>query len=321
MFPVLFNLPFGDTPTPVHAYGLLIAVTLVLGWILSLTFARQDKLPADQLGSGYVIAVGAGLLAARVMWVFSNPDPSADWTVYVQLQAGGLVGFGGVLVGLITAAVFCQNRKNPIPVWAWLDCMAPAFMIGIVLERVGAFLAGSDFGHYVDPGFPLAVRFPADSAVYLLQQRELTGLQIPPELSLTVHPSQLYAASFAAVGVVLAFVIRKRRRYSGQVTLFVLGYFGVVRYLIEDPFRHDMTGSIAGPISLGHLTGIAILGVVIGAHISRLKQLEEKPASVIQWTGGPWTPGSEPETKGKKKKKKKSGKKKSGKKKSGAKKA
>ena len=306
MFPVLFSLPFGEAPTPVASYGFLIAVALVLGWVLSLRFARLDKLPADQLGTAYVLSVGAGLLAARAMWMRQHPDPSADWTAYITPAAGGLVGFAGILVGLVVAASFCQNRKQPIPAWAWLDCIAPAFMIGVVLERVGAFLAGANFGHYVEPDFALAVSFPAESLVYAVQQRELTGIQIPAETSLSVHPVQLYAAILCAVGAALTFVIRSRRQYSGQVALFVLGYYGVVRYLIEDPFRHDASLSLFKSISLGHVTGIVALGLVIAAHFSRMQKLQEQPEAVIQWTGGPWDPNAPKKKKKGKKKKKKS---------------
>ncbi|PRP93796.1 Prolipoprotein diacylglyceryl transferase [Enhygromyxa salina] len=313
MYPVLFSL--GETP--IHAYGFLIAVALILGWILSLQLARADKLPADQLGTGYVIAVGGGLLAARSMWLFQNPDQSEGIASLIQLQAGGLSGFGGVLAGLILAGVYCQNKK--IPPWAWLDCAAPAFLIGVVLERVAAFLSGADFGYYVDPDFFLAVQFPADSPVYDIQRRILTGMRIPADLSLPVHPSQLYAAAAAAVGAGLTFVIRARRKYSGQVALFALGFYGATRYLIEDPFRYDMTPEIAGPVSLGQVTGVVIIGLVVGAHITRLKKLADDPQGLIQWKGGPWTPGAD---EGKKKSgKKSSGKKKSGKKSSGKKKA
>src|SRR5690606_33157972 len=142
MHPVLFSL--GETP--IHAYGFLIAVALILGWILSLRLARNDKLPADLLGTGYVLSVGGGLLAARMMWLFQHPEHEGGGLgALLQLQAGGLSGFGGVLAGLIIAGVFCQNKK--IPTWAWLDCAAPAFLLGVVIERTGAFLAGADFGH------------------------------------------------------------------------------------------------------------------------------------------------------------------------------
>jgi phosphatidylglycerol---prolipoprotein diacylglyceryl transferase len=312
MHPVLFSL--GETP--IHAYGFLIAVALILGWILSLQLARADKLPADQLGTGYVVAVGGGLLAARAMWLFSNREQFDGVASLIQLQAGGLSGFGGVLTGLIIAGVYCQNKK--IPPWAWLDCVAPAFLLGVVLERVGAFLAGADFGVYVDPDCFLAVQFPVDSPVYDVHRRDLTGLRIPADRSLTVHPSQLYAAAAAALGVGLSFLIRARRSYSGQVALFGIGFYAAVRYLIEDPFRYDVTPELAGPVTLGHVTGVVVIAVVIGVHFVRRSKLADAPASVIQWTGGPWTPGAEDAAKASKKK---SSKKKSGKKKSPAKQA
>jgi phosphatidylglycerol---prolipoprotein diacylglyceryl transferase len=313
MYPVLFSL--GETP--IHSYGFLIAIALILGWIVSLRFARLDKLPADLLGTGYVLSVGGGLLAARMMWLFQHPGQAGGGiAALLQLQAGGLSGFGGVMAGLIIAGVFCQNKK--VPPWAWLDCAAPAFLLGVLIERLGAFLAGADFGHYVDHSFFMAVQFPADSVVWDVHRRELSGLRVPGDQSLPVHPSQLYAAAAAAVAAGLAFVIRGRRQYSGQVALFSLASFGVIRYLIEDPFRYDMTPEIAGPITLGQLTGVVIVVVAVLAHSNRLGKAQEDPASARQWLGGPWTPGAEGEAKpgASKSGKTKSGKKKSGKKKS-----
>ncbi|MCA9701687.1 MAG: prolipoprotein diacylglyceryl transferase [Myxococcales bacterium] len=303
MHPILFNL--GETP--VAAYGVLLAVSLILGWILSLRLAKLDKLPADLLGTGYVLSVGGGLLVARSMWLFANGE-LGDLSALISLEAGGLSGFGGVLAGLIIAGLFCQNKK--IPPWAWLDAAAPAFLIGMVIERVAAFLAGADFGHYVDASFPLAVQYPAESVVHAFHRTQLSGLVLPADRSLPVHPSQLYAALSALVGVILAFVVRGRRRYSGEVALFALGYFAVVRYLIEDPFRHDATPDLAGPITLGQVTAIAVVVLVVVTHVGRLRALEEDPKGLQQWLGGPWTPGWDED--GKKKKKKKASKKAAG---------
>jgi phosphatidylglycerol---prolipoprotein diacylglyceryl transferase len=287
MHPVLFSL--GDTP--IHAYGFLIAVALILGWILSLRLARLDKLPVDHLGTGYVLSVAGGLFVARFMWLTQND--TLGLAELLQLQAGGLSGFGGVLTGLIIAGVYCQNKK--IPPWAWLDCAAPAFLIGLVLERTAAFLAGANFGHYVDPDFWLAVQFPADSLVYDWQRRELAGMRLPVDQSLPVHPSQLYAAVAASIAAGLSFLVRARRSYSGQVALFALASFAVVRYLIEDPFRHDMTPHIAGPVSLGHITAVVAVAVAVAAHVTRSRKAQDDPAAYRQWLGGPWTPDAEGE--------------------------
>jgi phosphatidylglycerol---prolipoprotein diacylglyceryl transferase len=290
MHPVLFSL--GETP--IHAYGFLIAVALILGWVLSLKLARDDKLPADQLGTNYVISVAAGLLGGRAMWLAQNRDGTLSELLggMIQLEAGGLSGFGGVLVGLIVTGMLCQSKK--IPMWAWLDCAAPAFLLGVVLERVAAFLSGTDFGHYADPNFFLSVQFPAGSPFFEIQRRDLTGLRMGTEQSLPVHPSQLYAAAAAAVGVAMSFVIRARRQYSGQVALFVIGFYGLVRYVIEDPFRYDATPEVLGQVSLGQITGGVLVAIVIATHVARLRKLAEDPTGMVQWMGGPWTLGDQP---------------------------
>lgn len=307
MHPVLFNL--GDTP--IHAYGFFIAVALILGWVLSLRLARADKLPADVLGTGYVIAVACGLLAARLMWLLQHPDPANGMAAIVQLQAGGLAGAGGVMAGLIVAALHAQSAK--VPPWAWLDCTAPAFLLGVVLERVAAYLSGADFGHYLDPDSMFAVAYPIDSAIYAIQQREWAGLGIPAEHSLTVHPSQLYAAAAALLGALATVWIRARRRYSGQVALFALGWWGFVRYAVEDPFRYDATPEIAGPITLGQVAAAVIVIVVAITHFGRLAKLAEDPLALVQWQGGDWTPGVAEAKKAEKAAKKKASKKAGGK--------
>ncbi len=305
MYPILFSI--GDSP--VRAYGLLLAVALILGWVLSLRLAKADKLPADVLGTAYVVAVAGGLLVARAMWLFQSGD--FDPVKLIEFQAGGFSGFGGLLAGTIIAAAYAQSRK--VPPWAWLDAAAPAFLIGVVIERSAAFMAGADFGHYVDPSFFLGVQFPADSPVHAVQRAQLSGLRVPADMSLPVHPSQLYAAACAAVGVVGCFLVRARRQYSGQVALFAFAFYGVVRYLIEDPFRYDSTPDIGGPVTLGQITAVVIVGLVAVAHFARLRELAQDPKAVRQWLGGPWTPGWDDGKKSKKKTKGKKGSKKSSK--------
>jgi prolipoprotein diacylglyceryltransferase len=82
-----------------------------------------------------------------------------------MLPSGGMTVFGGAFAALLVSAIGC--RRIGVPLLAWLDCVAPAFALGAICERVGALLAGGDFGRYVgagDLGHALAISYPAGLA-------------------------------------------------------------------------------------------------------------------------------------------------------------
>ncbi len=289
MHPTLFTIP--GTEITVQSYGAFVGLALILGWIISLRLAKSDRLPTEQMGTAYVLAVGAGLLGARVLWLMQHSDQYEGLVSLVTLQAGGMSVGGGLLLGIAVTLAYCARRG--VPFWAWADSAAPAFIIGVALERLGAFLAGTDFGVYVDADFALAMRFPVDSPVYLYQRRIMTGMKFPPDGSLPVHPVQLYALALAVVGAGTAFWLRARRTFSGQTALFVLGFYSVARMAVEDPFRVDSSPEVLGPVTLGHLAAFSIAAVSIWVYVSRRGRARKDPEALRLWEGGPWTPKPE----------------------------
>lgn len=289
MHPTLFTIP--GTDITVQSYGAFVGLALVVGWIVSMRFSRADKLPADQMGTAYVLTVGAGLFGARALWLMQHPEQYEDWASIVTLQAGGMSVGGGLLLGILVSLGYCARRG--VPFWAWGDAAAPAFMIGVALERLGAFLAGTDFGVYVDPSFALGVSFPIDSPAYLYQKRIMTGMKFPPDGSLPVHPTQLYALVLAVIGLGVALRLRAKRLFSGQVALFVLAFYSVARMAVEDPFRVDSSPEVLGPVTLGQSAAFFIAAVSVGLYLSRKKRATEDPKALRYWRGGPWTPKEE----------------------------
>ncbi|RMG99342.1 MAG: hypothetical protein D6705_03460 [Deltaproteobacteria bacterium] len=263
MSPVLFTIPGLDWQ--VQAYGFLLAVALVAGWFLALRLAHRAGLPVEPLGTVYVVGAAAGMLAARVGYLLQHPDRFTNWRDALILAPGGLAPFFGAVVALLVSAVMVGRRK--IPVLRWFDCLALPYMVGVVLERIGAFLAGSGFGRYVEPTFPLAVRYPPGSPAYRFHRTRLDML-LPEgaEASLPVHPSQLYGALLGLVGVALAAWVWRRRRVDGQVFLSVSIYWLLARALVEEWFRADAVPGIFGPLAPGQLVAV-VLAAALGAFL------------------------------------------------------
>ncbi len=259
MHPILFVLPGLGAPLP--SYGVLMVVGLLVAWLVALDRARRDGLPTETLGTIFVVAAIAGVLGARGLWLVGHPEIGGS---LLQMPAGGLSIVGGAFAALAVTIVGCRLRG--VSTFAWLDCLAPAFALGAAVERVGAFLAGTDFGRYVGPGewgHALAVTFPAGSPAHLLHRRLLEGLAVVSEqASAPVHPVQLYAAAMAVLIFALARRVRSRRRYVGQVFLVAMAAFVVARLVVEDPLRFDASEPLWGPIRRAHVAALGLLGVL-----------------------------------------------------------
>src|SRR5438132_1214520 len=105
MSPVLFTVP--GTAWEVSSYGFFLGLALIAGWILALTLAGRDRLPADRLGTSYVVAVALGLFGARAAWLVEHPDAWDGWISLVSMSSpsqGGLAPFFGVVVALVVTS-------------------------------------------------------------------------------------------------------------------------------------------------------------------------------------------------------------------------
>jgi len=286
MAPLLFTIP--GLGWEIQSYGFFMGLALVVAWVIAMGMARADKLPTDVAGTAFVVSVACGLLAARVAWLVMHPNDGFEFGSLVTLAPDGLSPFAGIATALVVSAVWVARRR--VPVTAWFDVIAPAFAVGTILERVGALLGGTGYGRYA-PQWPLAVSFPAGSPALADHTQHLAGL-LPPgaQQSLPVHPTQLYGALLALVGLGLAMAIRKRRRFSGQVFLTYAIYLVVARLLVEEWFRADAVQPVLGPFNPGQVAGFAILaalGVILRTRMVRAARVD---GGLRLWEGGRWSP-------------------------------
>ncbi|MCA9637048.1 MAG: prolipoprotein diacylglyceryl transferase [Myxococcales bacterium] len=269
MRPILFEIP--GLGWPLQSYGVAMGLALLVAWFASLDRARTDGLPTDTLGTLFVVAAFAGIVGGRALWLLQHPGAGGLGDL-ISLPAGGLTVTGGILAALVVSALGCWRRG--IDTFAWLDAVAPGFAIGLVIERIGAFLAGVEFGRYVAPGdlgYALHVTFPAGSPVHAFHQQLLKGLPtLSAEASAPVHPVQLYAALMGLGILAVAIAVRRRRRYPGQVALAVLAAFTIARLVIEDPLRFDASPTLWGPLRVGHVSALGLLAVL--AIVARLRR-------------------------------------------------
>ena len=153
-----------------------------------------------------------------------------------MINRGGLVAYGGMIGGFLSCVYGC--RKRGIPLLQWADVSAPSVVLGTAITRIGCFLFGCDYG--ARSNLPWAVRFPGPnplapngSPAWQHHVQDSRPVARGARRSYPVHPTQIYESLVGLSLFALLMLIRRYRRFSGQVFLgWVLGY-GILRPLIE----------------------------------------------------------------------------------------
>ena len=229
----------------------MLFASVVIGRLIALRLAERAGMNAKVMDRCCLWALAGAFVGARLLYVVTNLDQFDSPASLFQFWKGGMVAYGGFLGGFLATVTCC--RIHGIRLLAWSDCVAPSLCLGLLLTRVGCFLAGCDFGRPWDG--PWAVRFPSGSPAF--EQQMLQGL-LPPGAtqSLPVHPTQLYESLAGLALLILVAAVYRRRRVSGQpFVAFVLGY-AVLRYLIEI-VRADANRGAVGPFSTSQIIAVA----------------------------------------------------------------
>jgi phosphatidylglycerol:prolipoprotein diacylglycerol transferase len=231
-------------PVPIYSYGVMLGTSLVVGWFLVMRFAAEDRMDPQEAGTIYMWSAVWAIIGSRILWfinVLTDPtQPNVSMLDLFKIWQGGLVAYGGMISGFLASWYGCHKRK--IPLLKWADVSAPSVVLGTGITRIGCFLFGCDYGKVST--LPWAVRFPGPNPLAphgspaWQHHVDTDALVRTATHSLPVHPTQLYESLSSLLLFGLMMLLRRRRKFSGQVFLgWVLGY-GIVRPLIEI-FRDD----------------------------------------------------------------------------------
>lgn len=255
MHPILFEIPLPWGSQPIYAYGVLLGLSLLVGWQITVQMCKSLELPAAAVSDIYLTAVITGVIGARALYVIANHSDIGGVGEWFDLRSGGLVAYGGFLGGFAGAAVHARIKR--VSLLDLADGAAPAIACGLFLTRIGCYLYGCDFGTRLPESAPrwleILGRFPhwpdtsamRGSPAYL-HHVEAYGLPREAMFSLPVHPTQLYEALLGLILVGVCFLMFQRRAFRGQVLLTLAMVYGTARFFLEylrdDPERGSAFG-------------------------------------------------------------------------------
>jgi phosphatidylglycerol:prolipoprotein diacylglycerol transferase len=275
VFPELLQLG----PIHIRAYGAMLALAFLVGTFLALREARRLKLDEDRLVTVILVALVAGVLGARVLYVFEHIDQfQREWTGVLALWQGGLTLYGGIAAG--TLAGLLAARRLGQPIWVVADALTPSLALGTMFGRVGCFLNGCCYGR--PTGNSWGVTFPGDS---------YAGLEFG---NAPLHPSQLYAAFAGLVLFLVFWGLRTRNTAPGIKFWSFLVSFAVVRVGIDftRAWENDAKLLAVGdfPVTESQITSVAL---ALFSILMILRLHREGAAPPAAAAGRPGTPPGE----------------------------
>jgi phosphatidylglycerol:prolipoprotein diacylglycerol transferase len=263
------GVTFESPALPIYSYGVMLGLSLVIGWYLTLTLADRDGLPKETMANCYVVTAVAAIAGSRVLYILTNLDEFKTFADLFALRKGGLVAYGGFIGGYLGSwAYLSRNRVKLMP---WADVAVPSLASGLLVTRIGCYLFGCDFGKRLSdtaPGFLKKLgTFPhwaqgtvesGDGSPAFVRHLEIfRGTPLGAELtrtnaSLPVHPTQIYESLCGLLLLLLLLWQRKHQKFRGQIFFtFVFGY-GFLRFLLEI-LRDDVERGEYGPMMGEHI--------------------------------------------------------------------
>ncbi len=245
---------------PVFGYGAMLVVGAALsGWTASTRIklvGGDPKIAWDMT----VMLILAGVVGSRVFYliqkrnfVFANCQGLNDFLYrVVNLPDGGLVLYGGLILGSATYVWLC--RKHGLSALKVGDAVVPAVFVGEACGRIGCFLNGCCFG---DPcSLPWGVQFPRDSVPWAAL--ESRGFLLPTaDLTFALHPTQLYSTINALVLAGLVSVYYRWRSGDGAVLALAIMAYAISRSCLEI-LRGDEFGQFGTAMTIAQWVSVFV---------------------------------------------------------------
>jgi phosphatidylglycerol:prolipoprotein diacylglycerol transferase len=220
MHPELFEIG----PVPIRSYGLMLAISFLIGVFYVKRVTERDGKPFEQYLTIAYIMIFGGVIGARLAYVLLHlSEFSGNWSgMFNPFQSGhfGIAGlnlYGGLLLAIGGTWLYCKIKR--LSVLEVFDYFAPTLGLGIAVTRIGCFLNGCCYGLPCD--LPWGVSFPEGSIPH-----SVFG-HVP------LHPAQLYSSLYGLLLFIGLHLLMKRRLFIGQLVAVLFMAEAVFRFVIE----------------------------------------------------------------------------------------
>lgn len=141
-----------------YTHGTFLVLGVVFSVLSLLFLTKKNKFNQKLLYDLVLYVLVFGLIGARVLNYLLYFKQYENAFQIFTLNMGGLVSWGGFVVGAVVA--YLVIKKNKEPILRWFDILAISLLLGISVLRLGSFLSGESFGVQYSGFLSSQGRFP-----------------------------------------------------------------------------------------------------------------------------------------------------------------
>ncbi|BBI31094.1 hypothetical protein KCTCHS21_04930 [Cohnella abietis] len=223
MFTMLLDpIAFTLGPLTVHWYGIVLGLAALSGLLIAVREGKRFGLSPDFFLDLMLFGVPSSIIAARLYYV------AFKWGYYkdhlgeiFQIWNGGIAIYGALIGALVCG--FFYIRAKGFDFWRIVDICAPSLLIGQMIGRWGNFINQEAYGGDVDRSFlSNTLHIPS----FIVNQMNVNGTYH--------HPTFLYESLWSLLGLVILFVIRRRKFLrEGELFFIYFIWYSIGRFFIE----------------------------------------------------------------------------------------
>lgn len=226
---------------PIYWYGIIIALGLLSGYLISSAIAERNDLTKDNILDIILCGAPAAIVFARLYYVaFSFSDYKDNlWEIFA-IWNGGIAIYGAIIGAALAAYIYAKVKKI-----SWknvFDASIIGVILGQAIGRWGNFFNKEAYGSETTLPWKM-------------------GLYEKGEL-IFVHPTFLYESLWNFIGLFVLLYINKHQKFKGQTFYSYLVWYGIGRFFIEG-LRTDSLYLGAFRVSQVLALVTAIIGIIL----------------------------------------------------------
>ena len=234
-----------DSTAIVTPFGLIFVAAIVVAWLFARRNASTTYVDPSHVDLLVPLTIITGLIGGTIVAVFMPMDHMVAGEAMnhgIRIRLFGMLGTGAI-------AVFVYSRIAHLSFRRLLDIFALPTLAGLMIHRIGCYIAGCCWGDVVShehasafatqvqttsflDGLVQGVQYPAGSLPY--EQHLAMGMIEPGALaSLPVYPVQLYEAGLLLVLILILMWVPWRQCTRGTLAVLTVCAYALMRFFIE----------------------------------------------------------------------------------------
>ena len=273
----------GSHLVQINWYGVIIAFGFTLAALFGGRIAYTWRINLSKMVDVLIYGTFGGIIGARAYYVIFEWDYySQHLDEIIAIWNGGLAIYGGIIGGIIAGYITCKVEK--LNFLNLLDLVGMSLLIGQGIGRWGNYANQEAFGTFTNGNYGMM----SDKVVsYISRHPSKFGLEGVTDIggyieehNLFVHPTFFYEFVWCMLGfLVLYIILKKFRKFSGQLFLCYGIWYGTGRTIVEG-LRTDSLYIGNTDLRVSQLLSVAIVAVCAVLLVINLIKVKKNPKPI-----------------------------------------